>query len=265
MSVGKEGSQEHIMASCLCWEDLEITTKCPVCLETLNDPKTLPCLHSFCLTCLDNLASNGRRRRQHDISFVICETSIPIPEENTFRDFPTSFHLDRFKEILTVFNGDQPAKTCMNCNERKMAISYCFVCRYYLCSTCDEAHRLLRVTRDHKNVLLEKGHLLDLLKGPVMCEQEGHEGEGLLCYCHECNECICHICHDDIHWRHYVVDIKQAAREGKKRLDKILKKAEDEITANEDAIKKSEDIFNSREKELRAARKNVKATVKKQQ
>ena len=57
--------------------------------------------------------------------------------------------------------------------------------------------------------------------------------------------------------------IKQAAREGKKRLDKILKKAEDEITANEDAIKKSEDIFNSREKELRAARKNVKATVKK--
>ena len=144
-----------------------------------------------------------------------------------------------------------------------MAISYCFVCKYYLCSTCDEAHRLLRVTRDHKNVLLEKGHLLDLLKGPVMCEEEGHEGEGLLCYCHECNECICHICHDDIHWRHYVVDIKQAAREGKKRLDKILKKAEDEITANEDAIKKSEDIFNSREKELRAARKNVKATVKK--
>ena len=196
------------MASRLCWEDLEITTKCPVCLETVKDPKTLPCLHLFCLTCLDNLASNGRRRRQHDISCVICDTSIPIPVENTLRDFPTSFHLDRFKEILTVFNGDQPAKTCMNCNERKMAISYCFVCKYYLCSTCDEAHRLLRVTRDHKNVLLEKGHLLDLLKGPVMCEQEGHEGEGLLYYCHECNECICHICHDDIHWRHYVVDIK---------------------------------------------------------
>ena len=96
-----------------------------------------------------------------------------------------------------------------------------------------------------------------------MCEQEGHEGEGLLYYCHECNECICHICHDDIHWRHYVVDIKQAAREGKKRLDKILKKAEDEITANEDAIKKSEDIFNSRKRKLRAARQNVRATVKK--
>ena len=171
--------------------------------------------------------------------------------------------IDLRRSFKTVFNGDQPAKTCMNCNERKKAISYCFVCKYYLCSTCDEAHRLLRVTRDHKNVLLEKGHLLDLLKGPVMCEEEGYEGEGLLYYCHECNECICHICHDDIHWRHYVVDIKQAAREGKKRLDKILKKAEDEITANEDAIKKSEDIFNSREKELRAARKNMKATVKK--
>ena len=44
------------MASRLYWEDLEVTTKCPICLETLEDPKTLPCFHSFCLMCLDNLA-----------------------------------------------------------------------------------------------------------------------------------------------------------------------------------------------------------------
>ena len=150
----------------------------------------------------------------------------------------------------------------MNCNEGKMVISYCFVCKDYLCSTCERAQRRLRVTRDHRNVLLEKGHLEHLLERLVMCEQEGDEGEDLLYYCEKCNECICDICHDDRHWRHDVVDIKQAAREGKKRLDKILKKAEDEITANEDAIKKSEDIFNSRKKKLRAARKNMKGTVR---
>jgi len=96
-----------------------------------------------------------------------------------------------------------------------------------------------------------------------MCEQEGHEEEELLYYCDKCKECICDICHDDSHRRHDIVDIKQATREGKKRLDKILKKAGEEITMSEDAIKKSEDIFKSRKKKLRAARKNVKATVKK--
>ena len=213
--------------------------------------------------CLDNLARIGRRQHHDKISCVICETSIPIPEENTFRDFPTLFHLDRFKEILTVLNGDEAAKTCTCCNEGRRVISYCFVCKDYLCSSCEKAHSRLRVTRDHRNVFLEKGHLLDLLEGPVMCEQEGHEGEDLLHYCGECDECICDICQDESHWRHDVVDIRQAAREGKKRLGKILKKAEDEISATEGEIKKSEDIFKSRKKKLRAARKNVKAIVNK--
>ena len=250
------------MASRWCWEDLEATAQCPICWETLKDPKTLPCLHSFCLICLDNLASIGRGRRQDEISCEICETLIPIPEENTFSHFPTSFHLDRFKEILTVFNGNQAAMTCMNCNDGRMAISYCFVCQDYLCSTCDQAHRRLRVTRDHRNISLEKKHLLDLLQRPGMCEQESHEGETLLHYCDECNECICHICYDESHWQHDVVDIQQAAREGKKRLEKVLKKAEEEITASEDEIKKSEDIFNSRKQEICEARRNVKAVVK---
>ena len=251
------------MASRWCLKDLVVTTKCTICLETLKNPKTLSCLHSFCLTCLDELANNGRRQRQHEISCVNCETSIPIPKENTFRDFPTSFHLDRFKEILTVFTENQAAKPCMNCNERKMAISYCFVCQDYLCYSCERAHRRLRVTRDHRNVLLEKADLLDLLKGPVICERESHEKENLLYYCDKCNKCICHICHEDSHWRHDVDDIEQAARKGKKRLDKILKKAEDEITASKDEIQKREDIFKSRKKKLRAARENVKATVEK--
>ena len=154
------------MPSSLCWEDLEVTTKCTICLETLKDPKTLPCLHSFCLTCLDKLASDCRRQRQHEISCANGETSIPVPKENTFRDFPTSFHLDRFKDILTVFNGDPASET--NCNEGMMAVSYCFVCQDYLCSSCERAHRRLRVIRNHRNVLLEKGHLIDLLQRPVV-------------------------------------------------------------------------------------------------
>jgi len=93
-----------------------------------------------------------------------------------------------------------------------------------------------------------------------MCKNESHGEEALNYYCDDCKECICHICHNDSHCRH---DIEQAAREGKKRLDKILKKAEDEISASKDEIQKGEDLLKSRKKKLGEARKNVKKTVKK--
>lgn len=162
-----------------------------------------------------------------------------------------------------MFSENQEAKTCMNCNEGKMAISYCFVCQDYLCSPCERAHRRLRVTRDHRNVLLEEEHLLDLLRRPVICKHESHGEVASNYYCDDCSECICHICYDDCYWRHDVVDIEQAARQGRTRLDEILKKAEEEIAASKDEIQISEDIFMNRKTELRAARENVKATVKK--
>ena len=251
-----------MMDSRQCWKELASTAKCPICSETFKDPKTLPCLHSFCLLCLDNLARIERRGHQDEISCPICQTSIVIPEANTFSDLPTSFHLDRLKEIPSISNENQAAITCQSCNERKTAISYCFDCKDYLCSTCDKAHRRLRITRDHNNILLQNGQLEDLWQRPVMCRQENHEEEALFEYCQQCDECICDICHDEKHQRHVVVDIEQAASEGKKRINEALEKAEEEMIASQDEMKENEDVLKSREQEIFSARQNVKAIVK---
>ena len=40
----------------------------PLCLETVKNPKTLPCLHSFCLECLDELANVARTQLQTTIN-----------------------------------------------------------------------------------------------------------------------------------------------------------------------------------------------------
>jgi len=33
--------------------------RCTMCDKTMVNPKTLSCLHSFCLACLDNQLKNG--------------------------------------------------------------------------------------------------------------------------------------------------------------------------------------------------------------
>ena len=52
-----------------------------LCLETVKNPKTLPCLHSFCLECLDELANVARRQLQTTIN---CLPFVRIPFQ-----FPT--------------------------------------------------------------------------------------------------------------------------------------------------------------------------------
>ena len=50
-------------------------SECVVCLEVYVDPKLLPCDHSFCAGCVDNL-KQGRRiqcplcKRDHDVTNV---------------------------------------------------------------------------------------------------------------------------------------------------------------------------------------------------
>ncbi len=35
-------------------DELEMVT-CSVCMEVMNDPRALPCLHTFCYSCLDSI------------------------------------------------------------------------------------------------------------------------------------------------------------------------------------------------------------------
>jgi hypothetical protein len=41
---------------------VESLLECSVCLETLNDPRTLPCFHSFCKVCLENIVRIERKK-----------------------------------------------------------------------------------------------------------------------------------------------------------------------------------------------------------
>ncbi|XP_029206879.2 E3 ubiquitin-protein ligase TRIM71-like [Acropora millepora] len=224
---------------------LKKEAECPLCLETVKNPKTLPCLHSFCLECLDKLANFARRQLQITINCPVCQTSFPIPDSDTFANLPSSFHLNRLVDVLVLEDGTVQAQKCDICGENKPAKAYCFVCQSFMCASCFQSHQRFKATRGHRNVFidnLQPQDVQELMHRPDMCSQEYHEDQALEFYCEDCKVLICLKCSIVSHNRHLVFDTQKAAQEQKVQMTDAVAKVKAEILVYEHKIKKQTEL-----------------------
>ena len=238
--------------------DLQKEAECPLCLETVNNPKTLPCLHSFCLECLDKHANFARRQLQATIKCPVCQTSFQIPEGDSFKNLPTSYHLNRLVDVLALKDSGAQAQKCGSCDENNTASSYCFVCQSFFCSPCFEAHQRLKATRGHRNVVIEKLQVQDvqeLIHRPVMCSQQYHENQPLEFYCEECKVPICHKCSVVSHNRHTMTDSEKVAQVQKMQMIDALEKVEAETVVYENEIRKQTELMDDDRNEILSCEK----------
>ena len=52
-------------------------TTCPICLEQFDNPKALPCLHTFCLKCLQDYFKD--QRSGDEVQCPMCRKEFQIP------------------------------------------------------------------------------------------------------------------------------------------------------------------------------------------
>ena len=135
---------------------LEEQLKCPVCLGLYNNPKTLPCLHSFCQSCLEGLVEKGLPQDEEDnweedeesyLSCPTCREWAEIPEAGVGA-FPVAFTLNNFKEIILNLRkqSDKQQATTSTCtNHDKPLEVFCETCEMVICFHC-----VVRTHKDHK-------------------------------------------------------------------------------------------------------------------
>ena len=242
------------------FKNLKKEAECPLCLETVKNPKTLPCLHSFCLECLDKLANFARRQLQTTIKCPVCQTSFSIPDTGTFADLPSSFHLNRLVDVLALEDGTVQAQSCNNCDENNPATSYCFVCQSFLCASCFQSHQRFKTTRGHRNVLIDKLQAQDvheLIHRPVMCSQRYHEDQPLEFYCEDCKVLICLKCSIVSHNRHRVTDTEKSVQEQKMQMAEAVAKVKAKIILYQTEIKKQTDLQNKNIADIMNAEKKM--------
>ena len=196
---------------------------CSVCMQLYTKPKQLPCLHIFCLECLNNLARTSARSGK--IKCPLCQREVDIPESGTLDALPNCFHMKNLLDILAIKECDTAKVTCGNCEMKREEASYCFHCGKFWCNECVNAHNILRENREHRILALKDFNdkdFEDVLKRPVFCQRELHDKEILKFYCKDCDIAVCQICVIVDHNKHDVEHLELTAREVKKSITSKL-------------------------------------------
>ena len=175
---------------------LEEQLICPICLEQFTDPKILPCFHSFCLHCLEDVAPELVEGNLC-LPCPTCRSPCPNPDKG-LASLPPSFVINNLIDVYGLMKkvlGDQQA-SCDNCDKTN-AISYCKQCSKFLCLECHHHHKSWRAFFYHQTLSLEEvastAYQLPQAK-PEATDNCTDHTKPLEIFCESCEELICQLC-----------------------------------------------------------------------
>ena len=181
---------------------LEEQLTCPVCLDLYTNPKTLPCLHSFCEACIERFPQD-KEGETYYLSCPTCRHRTELPGGGAGA-FPVAFTLNNLKDVHSLLKkvSDPQQVTCDNCTTAN-ATGYCKDCSKFMCMECIGMHKKWADFASHKLTSLDEvtasvSSTSQLLapgkqEAPLICPIPSHD-EPLKIYCETCDSVICRDC-----------------------------------------------------------------------
>ena len=216
---------------------------CGVCSELYDDPRMLPCLHSFCKKCLQKQLEEGSNR---ELKCPTCEkcfhdTDIDILPQDLRGSYEVDVAMYESKiKSLSAQSCDRCIKT-----SNGPAIAFCCNCCEFLCKACKEDHIIWRKTLNHELVdtgeSMKKGEEnLHISHKLMYCTQ--HHDENLKFYCETCEVLVCRDCIVLEHKDHQYNRIEKVAEKEKADLHSTFSDAEAAKGTLEDALAQGEKV-----------------------
>ena len=225
--------------------NLNEEVSCSVCMVTFTEPKQLPCLHSFCLHCLEGIQRTSGR---HDmITCPECRRESQVPGGN-LKDLPTNFRINSLLDVLAIRECGSTGVKCGNCDKRRVESFYCFQCYSFWCDECIIGHNIIRANKEHRVLALKEFEYQDIenvLKRPAFCPRPGHEKKELEFFCKKCQETVCSSCVVTAHDGHVKVLLEEAANESKLQVMSAIESRKAKVQKMRNKISKiDEDCHN---------------------
>ena len=226
------------------FHNLREEVSCPVCTNIYTDPKQLPCLHSFCLHCLNqwHRTSHGR----DTIRCPKCQALSRVPESGDLKDLPTSFYLNGLIDVLAIRECKTSQVKCGNCDKSSSENSYCFQCCMFYCQDCVIGHNIMKSYKDHRVLALKDFEVKDyedVMKRPDFCPKEDHNKEELKYFCKTCEIPVCQICVTLDHGGHNMKLIKEEVEIQKSEMRSLLEKQRRNLQAKMKTVNQLDEEF----------------------
>ena len=231
---------------------LEDQLTCAVCLGQYDDPRTLPCLHSFCTKCLGELPLEQKGDNKYCFFCPTCRTPVDLPGHGVTA-FPKSFHLNSLIELQQDLAKVQDLEVsgnsiCDNCKTEEATAGYCPDCDKVLCSSCNDVHKKWGPMSTHKLVSVESKVAAKVKPAPVVQQSCPSHHKSLDLYCVTCEELICSHCTIQGHKGHtHDVVSEEGEKELNEKVAALSEKIEkisrirEELKANQKIIEEKGD------------------------
>ena len=211
-------------------DNLHDEVSCSVCMCTFTDPKQLPCLHSFCLHCLNGIQRTSGVRGK--ITCPECRRQFQISGSGNPSELPTNFRINSMLDVLAIKECSTANVKCGNCDKRSAQTSYCFQCCSFWCEKCILGHDMMRANNEHRTLALKDFQDQDIkavLERPAFCQKKHHEKEELKFFCKNCKVAICNTCAVTLHEGHGKMPLQEATDERKTQINSMIRSLKDKL------------------------------------
>ena len=210
--------------------NLNEEVSCSVCMSTFTDPKILPCFHTFCLHCLNEIQRTSGKHGE--ITCPECRRKFQVPGSGYPKDLPANFRMNSLLDVMAIQKCSISGVKCGNCEKTSAQSFYCFQCCAFWCEDCIAAHNLIKANKAHRVLAIrdfQDEDIENVLKRTVYCQKKHHENEELKFFCKECEVPICNTCVVTFHEGHDKVLLQDAANERKLNLESAIESQKEKV------------------------------------
>ena len=142
------------------WDKICKEAICLMCFCLYEEPKILPCLHTFCKRCLTSdwlTAGSSKESSDQERKCCLCSETFTL---TSIEEFPTNTAAVQLVKLVTKYQktSKQALPLCQPCpykSQAGMAVASCLHCDIFLCVSCVTVHEKLKVTNTHQVVSIE--------------------------------------------------------------------------------------------------------------